>query len=266
MLNGSINTELYFIYGLIVVVILLIILVLIIDRKDAKRDRRRVKLTDTLNMKPITDDMLRDSKYCDDIEEVELSSEKEEVLYNTKSIPEIKFDLEEAGLLDSEESEEDEIYHDTDLEKTQAQIRVEEITKALEKAKIEEKMEEEKDKYADYEEEQEKSAFISYEDLKNSYDKLYAENEKKQYVEDNSIPINIKELYEVNNRENEYKEKFMENVEDDVELLDIDTPTHKTSYVASVFNGKQPVNRSADNEIKNASDFLTTLKELRNNL
>ena len=255
MLNGSISTELYFIYGLIIVVILLIITVLIIDRKDAKRDRRRIKLTDTLNMKPITDDMIRDSKYQDDVELIEIESEDEEQ-YNTKSIPEIKIDLEKAGLIDEEE----EIYHDTELEKTQAQIRVEEITKALEEAKVDEKIEEEKDKYADYEEEQEKNAFISYEDLKNSYDKLYAENERKQYVEDNSIPINIKELYEVNNMEEEYQKEYVTNNDEDVELLDTDSPSNTYVHV------NQTVNNKVDNDIKNASDFLTTLKELRNNL
>lgn len=255
MLNGSISTELYFIYGLIIVVILLIITVLIIDRKDAKRDRRRIKLTDTLNMKPITDDMIRDSKYQDDVELIEIESEDEEQ-YNTKSIPEIKIDLEKAGLIDEEE----EIYHDTELEKTQAQIRVEEITKALEEAKVDEKIEEEKDKYADYEEEQEKNAFISYEDLKNSYDKLYAENERKQYVEDNSIPINIKELYEVNNMKEEYQKEYVTNNDEDVELLDPDSPSNTYVHV------NQTINNKVDNDIKNASDFLTTLKELRNNL
>jgi len=255
MLNGSISTELYFIYGLIIVVILLIITVLIIDRKDAKRDRRRIKLTDTLNMKPITDDMIRDSKYQDDVELIEIESEDEEQ-YNTKSIPEIKIDLEKAGLIDEEE----EIYHDTELEKTQAQIRVEEITKALEEAKVDEKIEEEKDKYADYEEEQEKNAFISYEDLKNSYDKLYAENERKQYVEDNSIPINIKELYEVNNMEEEYQKEYVTNNDEDVELLDTDSTSNTYVHV------NQTVKNKVDNDIKNASDFLTTLKELRNNL
>lgn len=253
-ISQNINSELYFIYGLIVVVILLIVLVLIIDRKDAKRNKRRTKLTDTLNMKPITNDMLRDSKYREDIEVIDMmDEEKEEKTYFTRPIPKIKLDLEEVGMIEEKEDEvinedddEDEIYHDTELEKTQAQLRVEEITKALEKAKIEEQIEEERDKYQDYEEEQERNAIISYEELKGSYDKLYEESEKKQYMDDNSIPINIKELYEANNKEDEYRQKY---VEEDVELLDTDNS----------YNQK-------NNDIDNASDFLTTLKELRNNL
>lgn len=248
-ISQNINSELYFIYGLIVVVILLIILVLIIDRKDAKKNRRRVKLTDTLNMKPITDDMLRDSKYHEDVEVIDMMEDsKEEKSYFTRPIPKIKLDLEEAGMLNTSniEDNDDEIYHDTELEKTQAQLRVEEITKALEEAKIDEQIEEERDKYQDYEEEQEKNAIISYEELKGSYDKLYEESEKKQYIDDNSIPINIKELYEANDMEDEYKQKY---VEEDVELLDTDNSYSKQTK-----------------EIENVNDFLTTLKELRNNL
>lgn len=240
-ISQNINSELYFIYGLIIVVILLIVLVLIIDRKDAKKNRKRVKLTDTLNMKPITNDMLRDSKYNDDYEVIDMMDDKEEKSYFTRPIPKIKLDLEEVGMLNKELVHDEEVYHDTELEKTQAQLRVEEITKALEDAKIDEQIEEEKDKYQDYEEEQEKNAIISYEELKGSYDRLYEESEKRQYIDDNSIPINIKELYEVNNKEEEYREKYV----DDVELLDTD-------------------NDSKD--INNATDFLTTLKELRNNL
>ena len=251
-ISQNINSELYFIYGLIVVVILLIIIVLIIDRKDAKRNKRRTKLTDTLNMKPITNEMLRDSKYHDDIEVIDMmDEEKEEKTYFTRPIPKIKLDLEEVGMIEEKEDkaldeDDDEIYHDTELEKTQAQLRVEEITKALEKAKIEEQMEEERDKYQDYEEEQERNAIISYEELKGSYDKLYEESEKKQYMDDNSIPINIKELYEANDREDEYRKKY---VEEDVELLDTDNSYNKKN-----------------SDIDTASDFLTTLKELRNNL
>ncbi len=240
-ISQNINSELYFIYGLIIVVILLIVLVLIIDRKDAKKNRKRVKLTDTLNMKPITNDMLRDSKYNDDYEVIDMMEDKEEKSYFTRPIPKIKLDLEEVGMLNKELVHDEEVYHDTELEKTQAQLRVEEITKALEDAKIDEQIEEEKDKYQDYEEEQEKNAIISYDELKGSYDRLYEESEKRQYIDDNSIPINIKELYEVNNKEEEYREKYV----DDVELLDTD-------------------NDSKD--INNATDFLTTLKELRNNL
>ena len=93
---------------------------------------------------------------------------------------------------------------------------------------------------------------------------MYKENERKQYIDDNSIPINIKELYEANNMENEYKQKYVNN-EEDVELLDTDS-NNKKKIVSSVFEVNRAVKNNIDSDIKNASDFLSTLKELRNNL
>ena len=250
MFGGNIDTELYFIYGLIVLVILLIITVLIIDRKDNKKHRSRIKLTDTLNMKPLDEDNLRD-KY-DDYEVYDMLDGKIEnpEFIDTMEIPELKIDIENIENVEDEE----EVYHEEELEKTQAQIRVEEINKALKEANIEEKIEEEKDKYKDYEDEQEKNAFISYEDLKNSYDRLYAENEKNQYLEDNTIPINIKELYEANNREQDYIKEYEENKIEDIEILD-DTPSHK-------FEEKKEINQTTEM----GTDFLQALRELKNNL
>ena len=86
----------------------------------------------------------------------------------------------------------EEIYQEPELEKTQAQIDVEAITRELEKAVNDEQA---IDKYAKFEEEQEKDAIISYVELKEKFDKLYNENEKTQYMNDDSLPINMEELY-----------------------------------------------------------------------
>lgn len=86
----------------------------------------------------------------------------------------------------------EEIYQETELEKTQAQIDVEAITRELEKAVNDEQA---IDKYAKFEEEQEQNAIISYVELKEKFDKLYNENEKTQYINDDTLPINMEELY-----------------------------------------------------------------------
>ena len=98
---------------------------------------------------------------------------------------------------------ENEIDIENELEKTQAQLRVEEITKALENAQIDEIVE--KDKYEQFEEEQEKNAIISYNELMKSFDKLYTENEKIQYLDDDEIPININELYRLRDEQEKQK-------------------------------------------------------------
>ena len=167
-----------------------------------------------------------------------------EVLTNVEPTPEI---IEE--VLTEEED-----YVEDELEKTQAQIRVEEITKALEDAKVDEKIEQ--DKYAKFEEEQEKNAFISYDELKNNYDKLYEENEKRQYIEDNTIPINIKELYEAAKQENIIETEKLE--EPGIEIIFDDEPQR---HIDNSF-----ITVKEEKEIKSASSFLNNLKELRDNL
>ena len=64
----------------------------------------------------------------------------------------------------------------------------------------------EKDKYEQFEEEQEKNAIISYNELKKSFDKLYTESERIQYLEDDEIPINIEELYKLQKIEKDVEE------------------------------------------------------------
>lgn len=259
--SNNISGELYFIYGLILLVILLIITIIIIDRIDNKKERKRRSLSDTLNMKPITEDMLIDTKYKDEEVKEEISTSKKKSKNEKNTIPEIK--------IESKIETEEEIYEEPDLEKTQAQIRVEEITKALEDAKIDEKIE--KDKYEAFEEEQEKNAIISYEELINSYDKLYEESEKTQYLDDDTIPINIKELYELTEKEEPAKEAVEVELEEEI-LDDEDTKsTFKSSPFVSPVYGIQNSNTKSsrheiDKELDDGNKFLENLKELRSNL
>ena len=250
MLNGSINnvsSELYFIYGLIALVVILIAIVIIIDRKEQRKSRRRVKLSDTLNMKPITEDMLRDNTY----EEIDLIKDKKEEKKEVTEIPQIKLDL--------DFGDEEEVYQESDLEKTQAQIRVEEISKALEEAGVD--SEEQVDKYSFYEEEQEKNAIISYEELSNSYDKLYEENEKRQYIDDATIPINIKELYELSDKEEAVVSEYI----DDSKKEEINN-RKETDYISPIYGIYNPNETKNDKDLENANKFLNNLKELKSNL
>lgn len=268
LLNDNIDNGLIFIYGLIGVVIILIIIISIIDRIDNKKRKQKKSLADTLSMKPIKVDEFenkdleilnsiskQESKPIMDVDTVPVPDKK--IDYEVK-IPDIK-KIEDIRIVTpvvekeevKEEIEED-YYVEDDLEKTQAQIRVEEITKALEEAQVDEKIEQ--DKYAKFEEEQEKNAFISYEELKNNYDRLYQENEKTQYVDDSTIPINIKELYDAAKQE-ELKTS-------DVETLTMDSVEELTE-ADNMFEVRRS---NVDNDINNANSFLNNLKELRDNL
>lgn len=263
--NNAISSELFFVYALIALVIILIIVIIILDKKESKKEPK--SLFDTLNMKIIADS------------NEQLKSEKlEEVVINSNTDkPDSTFDdlapLKEIEIKDTETTLQETIselknepYQETELDKTQAQIRVEEITKALEEAQKEQEQEE--DKYQKFEEEQEKNAIISYNELKESFDRLYSENEKIQYLEDDEIPININELYEL--RDNKQKAKL-----DDFNTVEVQKDTtssgFKSSPLISPVYGiqKPPIEnnvKSVDHDIENTNMFLKNLKELKSNL
>lgn len=276
LLDSVIGNELFFVYTLIILVVILIILIVLIDKKNSKKSTQN--LFDTLNMKIIAnpDEVKRDT----------IKEENKDIEIKTINTTEIKdefVDLEpinevEVIGLSSELKEvvkeiEEEPYVESELEKTQAQIRVEEITKALEKADIEEKIQ--KDKYEIFEEEQEKNAIISYNELIKEYDKLYSENEKIQYLEDDEIPINIDELYKMQDKENEVKKV---EIEDFVTLKEkvveekpkvVDTTFKSSPYISPVYGIQTPpidIKTSTDSDIENANQFLQSLKDLKNNL
>ena len=183
----------------------------------------------------------------------------------------------------------EEIYQEPELEKTQAQIDVEAITRELEKAVNDEQA---IDKYAKFEEEQEQNAIISYVELKEKFDKLYNENEKTQYMNDNSLPINMEELYR-SQAENQQVQPQTSTVEkastvphqttvsanqqqqNPVNSNIPRTTRFKSSPMISPVYGIQQEPAVAKNttnvaemeaEIKRTNEFLQSLKDLQKNL
>lgn len=247
-IGTDITNELVVVYTLIGLVVALIVIILIIDRVNNKKKKLNIS---NYKSKPKE-------------EEEEFSYETDEVV----PIPTI-------SVVSSDDK--DEVYHESDLEKTQAQIEVEEITKALVEAQQEERV----DPYAKFEEEQEQNAIISYDELAKNFDRLYDESEKIQYVEDDKLPINIDELYQKNEEIlNPKKAKLDDlNTVDDQEIKAEekqfkDTTTgFKSSPVISPVYGIQSDNintnsevKNMDDEIKKTNEFLKTLKELQKNL
>lgn len=231
---NNFGNELFFIYGLVFIVIILIIVVLVLDKKDEKRLRNKKNLSDTLTMKPISEDMIDK----DLISDIDVKKNQKEVIKEENTI---------------------EPYVETDLEKTQAQLRVEEITKALKEAL----KEEQEDKFAKYELEQENNAIISLADLTDSYDELYEKVSSKQMYDDENIPINIEELYKYSEREendevnkvklNDFLPKKEEVKEENVNT---DSKFKNSPYISPVYGIEK------DEE----EEFLNNLKELRDNL
>lgn len=282
LLGSIVGNELFFVYGLIALVIVLIIVIIILDKRESKKKPQN--LFDTLNMKIIADP----NSYTNESTKVESSEVslqpeiieveqqiQEKTFHDLEPIPEVKTfsEVDLKGIADSNDDQ----YIESELEKTQAQLRVEEITAALKKAQVEEKIQE--DKYAKFEEEQEKNAIISYNELKESFDRLYSENEKIQYLEDDEIPINIDELYQLSNQQEDKKKEELPKAKlEDLtgfatskqENQPVSNSTFKSSpLISPVYGIQKPpvqVKSTVDTEIQDANQFLQNLKELKNNL
>lgn len=269
--DNAINSELFFVYGLIFVVVFLIVVILVIDRKENKKKNK--SFFDTLNMKVVTDPI------NDNFNKIEKLQDKIEVIEVQQDVKGDSFDdLRPIDTVPVKEEvllyENDDVYIETDLEKTQAQLAVEEITKALEGIKKEEDTEQ----YTKFEKEQEEDAIISYNELRQVFDKLYDENEKVQYIEDDDIPINIDELYNKKQKLEEQEVPQRVKLDDFDSMKKVDTQTtstFKSSPLLSPVYGIQegPINAPEkventydDSDIKLANQFLNNLKELKNNL
>lgn len=311
-IQSNVNHGLLLVYGLIAFVILLIAVILIIDKIHHKKEeslfhsrhlKNRLRELQVMESEKRLETRSQERKEKQEefvseppkevIEEITATDEVEpekdlEVESHQEIIETSDLKMEEAPVREEPKSVVPEINPlkkesitpskvQEDLEKTQAQIEVEEITKALEKAVQEEQ---ELNKYAKFEEEQEQNAIISYAELKGKFDELYEESEKTQYVNDDTIPINLKELYETNELiQAESQRKPSVPVVEDPPVDAVKPPEKKpgefrNSPIISPVYGiqkddfqiKKEVSKTSREDLQTTTDFLNTLKELQKNL
>ena len=278
IIGTDITRELVLVYSLIGLVIALIIIILIVDRFNSKKKKdlfSNSKLTKSLrDLESISKEVKETDK--EDTSILETKSEPIEV----SSVPVVSTN--EIYTDELLESDEEEYEPEPELEKTQAQIDVEEIKKALEKAQAEE---ERVDPYQKFEEEQEQNAIISYDELAKNFDRLYDESEKIQYIEDDNLPINIEELYQRNEEILNPKKVKLEDlntvqVKVEKELRKepanngfksspLISPVYGIQNKPSTNNARSNVSSSnyeVDEEMRKTNEFLKTLKELQKNL
>lgn len=256
-IGTNITQELLIVYTLIGIVIFLIIAILVVDHFTHKRN-------DSLFDSKKLSKRLKKLQEMEEEEEYVETIEQEPVPEEVIPIPSLK--IEESALF-----EEEEIYQEPEIEKTQAQIDIEEITKALKKAQEEETR---VDPYAKFEEEQEQNAIISYDELQRKFDQLYDENEKIQYIDDDNLPIDIDELYKKNEEVLQPKKMVLEDMKT-VKTVPESTGKFKSSPVISPVYGIQKETKKQysqtsineiDEEIRKTNEFLKNLKELKKKL
>lgn len=296
-ISTDVSKELLVVYGLIVIVILMIVVILVMDKVNSKKQaapfysRRLSKRLKELRKeeKRLQKEETRKEPEKEEkvsIDDLDLSKtmhlekmaeENQETLEENRKIDQnISVEIEKANVQEiSTQEVKEEVFElekeiEPELEKTQAQIDVEEITRALEKKVQEDK---EKDKYEKYEEEQEQNAIISYKELKEKFDELYDENEKIQYLDDDTFPINLEELYEYDRREKEERKTSTSSIEPSPEEKKSQEKIEfKSSPIISPVYGiqkKEPVKeekKTSEEELEKTRDFLNTLKDLQKNL
>jgi len=177
--TNDISSEILLIYALIALVVGLIFIIMYLDKKEKKR----VTLAKTqelrlMDLRRSDDNYIEEYKRVEEIEEVKekpITHKEEMVQVIKEEICEIEID--------------EDMYIEDDLEKTQAQLHLEALTKELQKVQ-----ETESDKITRFEEEQEENAIISYKELLKVCDKLYDDNEKVQYMDEGDEPITISQL------------------------------------------------------------------------
>lgn len=254
----NITQELLIVYTLIGIVIFLIIVILLVDHFSRKKN-------DSLFDSKKLSKRLKKLKENEEEEECFETIEQEPVTEEVVPIPSIK--VEENSLFEEDE----EIYQESELEKTQAQIEIEEITKALKKAQEEENR---VDPYAKFEEEQEQNAIISFEELQQKFDQLYDESEKIQYIDDDNLPIDMNELYRKNEEVLQPKKTVLEDMNTVKTVPESNSKFKSSPVISPVYGIQKETNKQynqtsineIDEEIRKTNEFLKNLKELKKKL
>ena len=221
MFTNDVSSEILIIYGLIGLVIGLIVVVLYLDKKEKKRvnlvqtqelrlmDLRRANDEYIEEFKKTEEIVKETSRVIERVQEVRQDREMRNSNVNLTENASLTDNVSFAGNVTNEDMLEkinikidEDMYVEDDLEKTQAQLRLEALTNELKKVQ-----EREIDKIARFEEEQEENAIISYKELLKVCDRLYDSNEKVQYMDEGDEPITISQL----------RNKFSSN--DQVEVL-----------------------------------------------
>lgn len=177
-ITKDISSEIFIIYGLIAIVVALIVVIAVLDKKEKKRiDMTRTQELKLMDLRKLENDYTEEYKIVEK-EEKNL----EDSIINVSDDVIKKIELETINI-------DDDMYVEDDLEKTSAQLRLEELTNELMKVQQTEEY-----KISKFEAEQEENAIISYKELLKVSAKLYDENDKIQYSDEGDEPITIEQL------------------------------------------------------------------------
>ena len=259
------STEIIVVYIVVGIACLLCFFIYLLDRSYYKRKRRH-------NTKEL-------NKLVEKVQE-EIAEEQKEVV-DSEPVLQAAIENEEPELIDTVETVENLEYTHTEPNKTEAQEELQRLTEVLEQAQEEEKTID----LTEFEEEQEKNAIISIDELMSKTKQLYEKGELDKYEDESNKPISLQDLeakkQEIDEEPVLIKLDDFDSAKVDVSHVEEETTKFKSSPVISpVFGIETNLGTSAnemelentanydklDAEIKKTNDFLVTLKELQENL
>ena len=260
------STEIMVVYIVVGIACLLCFIIYLLDKSYYKRKRRH----NTKELNKLVEQVQ------EEIGEVESTNEvvaSEPVLQVVEETPQI---VKEESVSENLE------YTNIEPDKTEAQEELQKLTEVLEEAQEENKTIE----LTEFEEEQEKNAIISIDELMSKTKILYEKGEFDKYEDESNKPISLSDLEKA--QEEVIEEEPVLIKLDDFESAKVEvtpvvetTPKFKSSPVISpVFGIETNLGTKAndmelentanyeklDEELKKTNEFLTTLKEFQKNL
>lgn len=177
--NGTVIDQIYIVYGLIALVLVLILILVILDRREKKK-----------RSKSFIEPVLKKEKEKEEVTSPVTTNVEIPIIEPVEPASPIASIKEDNTPNEVVDETLDTVEEDSDLEKTQAQIEIQQLTKVLEKAEEED----DKIKLTHFEQEQEANAIISINELMKKSNDLYQKNETVQYMDEGNEPINLEEL------------------------------------------------------------------------
>ena len=279
------RTEILLMIGVVGVLLIVIVVLTVFDIKDYLKNKNKEDLEEyefgeeldnvqeekEIPLEPVEVLEVSDNNEImiadmEDVSENTLSYEpvkkiEDEVLIeDVEELPEIK----ENVLENFVEPKEDVMLMEVEEPKKDEKINInEELSKALDSIKDEESV-----VIPSFEEEQERTAIISLDELMNRSDELYENNEVLQY-DDGNEPISIDEIMSMYNKEEKSVPEVMKDIVEEKEVY-----THKetTPFISSVYgietNNSLEFENTATYEKLSRSkrtEFMAKLREMNEN-
>ena len=258
------QNEIILMIGVISVLLIFILVLTILDIREYKKNKDEELVVEDNNDLQIESEPIKkveieeidatpnEDIFIEDIEEVSVSNKEE--LNNTIVMPKVEVEsIKPVEIVNNENIEKE-------TNNNLTRIDINEELRKLEETMVDE--DNLTQTITNFEEEQERTAIISLDELMKNTDKLYSANEMVQY-DDGNEPISIDEVMNMYNSHEEAVENAY--IEEEKEEKDIYTHKESIPFISSIYGMSDSFENTANYEKFNrakANEFMNKLKEM----